>query len=58
MHDEIKVECLLSSIILTFSFLLEFYFISLLSCMISFLLCDMFLKTNGLKSEMRRVGPW
>ena len=58
MHDEIKVECLLSSIILTFSFLLEFYFISLLSSMISFLLCDMFLKTNGLKSEMRRVGPW
>ena len=58
MHDEIKVECLLSSIILTFSFLLEFYFISLLSSMISFLLCDMFLKTNGLKSEMRIVGPW
>ena len=42
----------------SFSFLLEFYFISLLSCMISFLLCDVFLKTNGLRSEMRRVGPW
>ena len=49
MHDEIKVECLLSSIILTFSFLLEFYFISLFSCRISFLLCDVFLKTSGLR---------